>query len=339
MTIFRLAIRQCGWVLLFLVGGCFGKQQSEIVVYTALDQEFSEPILRQFEQESGIRVRAVYDIESTKTVGLYQRILLERSQPRCDVFWNNEILHTLRLERQGLLAEYRSPMAAVFPTQYVSSQGRWTGFAGRARVLLVNRNRIALERAPRSVLDLADSRWRGEGGMARPLFGTTATHAAVLFSKWGEQQALDFFEKVRQNAAIFSGNKQVAEAVSAGRIAFGLTDTDDALIELQRGQPVTIVWPDQDEGQMGTLLIPNTVAILRGAPHPQEAQKLVDYLLSERIESRLAKSGSGQIPLRRDAAVQPPLPGIADVRWMDVDFEAAAEMWQNVATRLEKLFP
>ncbi|MEX0613127.1 MAG: iron transporter, partial [Pirellulales bacterium] len=71
--------------------GCGKDDPLEVVVYTALDQDFSEPIFDDFARETGIVVRPKFDTESTKTVGLAQAILAERERPRCDVFWNNEI--------------------------------------------------------------------------------------------------------------------------------------------------------------------------------------------------------------------------------------------------------
>ena len=125
-------------------------------MYSALDAEFAEPILEQYAREHAVDVRPNFDVESTKTVGLVTRIQQERSHPRCDVFWNNEILHTLRLEKQGLLEAYASPAAAEFPENYRSPQGYWHGFAARARVLIVNTRAGGGERA--SAID------RGPGG-------------------------------------------------------------------------------------------------------------------------------------------------------------------------------
>ncbi len=63
----------------------------EVVVYTSVDQIFSEPILTDFERETGIRVRAVYDVEASKTTGLVNRLLAEKDRPKADVFWNSEM--------------------------------------------------------------------------------------------------------------------------------------------------------------------------------------------------------------------------------------------------------
>ena len=76
---------------------------SAVVVYTAQDEEFAQPVFAQFERATHVKPAAKFDVESTKTVGLVNEIIAEAQQPRCDVFWNNEILNTLRLEKLGLL--------------------------------------------------------------------------------------------------------------------------------------------------------------------------------------------------------------------------------------------
>src|ERR1019366_2421809 len=69
-------------------------QSSRVVVYCAHDREFANDILKQFAQESGLAVDISYDTEANKSVGLYDNLVREASQPRCDVHWNNEILAT-----------------------------------------------------------------------------------------------------------------------------------------------------------------------------------------------------------------------------------------------------
>ncbi len=110
-----------------------GRQaKSEVVVYSALDEEFAKPVLEDFTKSSGIEVLPKFDAESTKTVGLTSEIIAEAKQPRCDVFWNNEILNTLRLEKLGLLEEYHPLAADAFDQQWRSPNNTWFGFAARA---------------------------------------------------------------------------------------------------------------------------------------------------------------------------------------------------------------
>ncbi|MDP6443930.1 MAG: extracellular solute-binding protein, partial [Pirellulaceae bacterium] len=301
----------------------------DVVVYCSLDSEFSEAVLDEYEQKSGARVLSNFDIESTKSVGLYNKIVAERSRPRCDVFWNNEILLALRLEQQGLLDAYISPAAEDFPDAYRSPQGHWHGLAARARVLLVNTKRMPDPAAwPTSIRDLADAKHQGRCGVAKPLFGTTASHAAVLFSEWGSTRAKEYWLGVKKNARVVGGNKQVALAVGSGQLDFGLTDTDDAIIELENGQPVAIVFPDQEEGGLGALFIPNTLCIIKGGPNPAGARKLVDYLLQPKIETQLAEGSSAQIPLNSKVKTTSRALPDEPIKWMTADFSKAAAGWR-----------
>jgi iron(III) transport system substrate-binding protein len=331
----RLAILA---VVCLLTPGCWFGSGNEVVVYTALDSEFSEPILKEFTDDTSIRALAKFDTESTKTVGLAEAIIAERGRPRCDVFWNNEVLHTLRLEELGLLETYQPPLAAEYPPMHRSSVGTWHGFAARARILIVNTRLVPKAERPKSIDDLVDPKWKDKVGIAKPLFGTTATHAACLFSAWGDEKAKKFFRELKQNAKIMSGNKQVAVAVAAGQLAFGLTDTDDAIGELEKGLDVTIVYPDQQPDGLGTLFIPNTLSIIKGCPHPAHARTLVDYLLTPRIEEQLAQSESAQIPLHPGAKGSARVESPATVRAMQVDFAAAARQWKEVAAFLRDEF-
>jgi iron(III) transport system substrate-binding protein len=337
MTFAHQARYLCRLVFLAAAIGC-SHSEPTVVVYTALDQEFSKPIIREFTNRTGTVVRARYDAESTKTMGLVQTIIGERDRPLCDLFWNNEILNTFRLEKAGLLRPYRSPAAANYPATVKSPSGYWYGFAARARVLVVNTNLVPEERRPKSVRDLSDPQWHEQCGIAKPLFGTTATHAACLFAVWSDEEAKAFFQGVKRNARIMSGNKQVAEAVAAGSLAFGLTDTDDAVVEIEKNFPVAIVYPDQAADQVGTLFIPNTLALVKGSPHPAEGEKLLDYLLSPAVERQLAEGPSAQIPLQQGVAGSPRVKTPQEVKAMQVDWAAAAAKWDSVAEFLKNEF-
>jgi iron(III) transport system substrate-binding protein len=308
------------------------------VAYTALDREFAEPVFADFSAAAKVTVLPKFDVESTKTVGLAEALIAERARPRCDVFWNNEILQTLRLEKLGLLAEYRPPNALLYPAEFRSPRGTWCGFAARARVLLVNTNLVAETDRPTSILDLKSPTWRGKVAIAKPLFGTTATQAACLFAVWGDEAAEEFFRSVKGNAQVLSGNKQVAQAVASGQVAFGLTDTDDAIVEVERGESVAIVYPDQGEGQLGTLFIPNTISILKDCPHPEAARQLVDFVLSPAVEDQLAKGPSAQITLGSHATATVRVETPRTVRAMQVDFDAALEKWPTAAAFLRDTF-
>ncbi len=311
-----------------------------MVLYCALDQVFAEVLVREFERESGLAVRAEFDVEGQKTVGLVLRLREERARPRCDVFWNNEIAHTVSLAADGLLLPYDSPSAADIPPAFRDPQQRWTGFAARARVFILN-TELADPVSIRGLDDLLDPRWKGKVCMARPLTGTTLTHVTALYTLWGEERTRAWLARATADDGPLSfvqSNGQVMRLVREGRMTFGLTDTDDFNVARTEGYPVAAVFPDQGPDGEGTLLIPNTVAILAGAPHPEAARRLVDFLLSRRVEERLAASLSAQIPVRADVPRPAGVRAASELKLLAVDW---AEVGAQIGARhaeLKELF-
>jgi len=279
--------------------GCNQPSSPEVVVYTSVDQAFAEPILKDFERQTGIKVKAAYDVEASKTVGLEKRLLAEKERPQADVFWNSEHLRTLRLQAAGILAPYQSPATQAIPTGFRDTQGYWTGLGARMRVLIVNNTRVSAEQRPTRLRDLTDPRWQGQAAIAKPYFGTTSTHFAALYARWGEAGYTQFLQGLKANqVALLSGNSTVRDAVERGEYAFGLTDTDDVSVALQRGANVTMIFPDQaDEGAFA---IPYTVALIAGAPHQDAGKRLIDYLLSPAVARQLLEANAIATSLRPD---------------------------------------
>jgi iron(III) transport system substrate-binding protein len=351
------ASRGLGWWVVLAgvcvaLGALTGCPQSgpRVVLYCAQDREFAEDLLEQFRVRTGVTVAPKYDTEAKKTVGLYAELVSEKERPRCDVFWNNEILSTIRLQRQGMLEPYDSPSAAPYPASAKAADHTWHAFAARARVLLVNTRLVAEKDRPKSLLDLTDPKWRGRAVMAHPQYGTTMTQAACLFEVLGAERARDYYRGLKANEVqIAPGNKQVAEWVGQGvtprgrPAVVGVTDTDDGIAEVKAGRDVAIVFPDQEppEGsRLGTLFIPNTLAILKGGPNLVAARQLVDYLLGAEVEKRLAESASHQIPLNPEvkADLPPSIRTPATARPMEVDFSRAADLWDEADAFIRQEF-
>src|SRR5213594_4461068 len=146
--------------------------RQRVIVYTSQDQVYAETILQAFTREIGIKVRAVYDSEAVKTVGLANRLLAERAHPQCDVFWNNEELRTRQLAAQNVFRETNG----------------WAAFGYRSRRIVINTNRLSLAGAPRYLSDLTNEAWRSKVALAFPQFGTTATHFHALRQHWGGER-------------------------------------------------------------------------------------------------------------------------------------------------------
>ena len=325
----------CLLLLFWMLGNPVFAQ--EVVVYTSLDQVFSEPVLKAFEKQTGIRVRPVYDVEASKTTGLVNRLIAEKSRPRADVFWNSEVGRTLVLKEKGVLTPYRSPSAEDIPANFKDADGEWTGFGARARVLVYNKELLETEQLPDSIYDLTKPEWKGRFAMAYPLFGTTATHVAAWYAVLGAERAESLLRDLKANQVlIVDGNGVSRDLVVQGEVPIGFTDTDDVNVAIQSGKPVGMLFPDK--GGLGTFLIPNTVALVAGGPNPDAGKRLVDFLLSREVERRLAFSDSMQIPVRTGVERPPHIPAYDAIDAMQVDYQDIAANLQRATLFCRELF-
>lgn len=313
--------------------------EREVVIYTSVDQIYSEPILEEFENQTGIKVLVVYDVEAAKTTGLVNRIIAEADNPQADVFWSGEFAQTILLKENNLLAPYRSPNGTGIPSQYMDPEGYWSSMGGRARVIIVNTDLIPGEDVPNSIHDLIDPAWPPDGiGIAYPLFGTTSTHAAALYALLGPKGGREYFEMLQsRGVAVVDGNSVVRDLVASGQLAFGLTDTDDACGAIERGAPVRIVFPDQGAGEIGTLIIPNTVGLIAGSSNPEAGKELIDYLLNLETEEALIRSGWSHIALREVEIEQTCLEDIS-IHGMQVSLGEVYRQLETVQSELAEIF-
>jgi len=308
-----------GAVGVLVVGGlgCSGSdtsQQSQVVVYVSEDQVFSEPILK----------------EST---GAMNRLIAEKGNPQADVYWANEPIRAEVLKQKGISASYRSPNARDIPAVFKDPEGFWTGFSARARVLVVNNN---VEEKPQTILDYTDSQWQGRAVIANPLFGTTTSEVAALFTVWGDEKAKRFLDDMKANGVVIStSNGESTDFVASGKYDFSLVDTDDGVNRMRQGKPITMVYPDQGENGRGCFIVPNAVVLIEGAPHPREARLLIDYLLTRETEKKLAFADCAQIPLHPGVPTPSEIKPLSDIKVMQVNYAEVAKKMVEIQPYLK----
>jgi len=294
----------------------------EVVLYCSVDQAIAEPIIAAFEEQTGINVLARFDTEASKTVGLVQRIRAEAISPIADIFWSNEIFHTIRLARESLLATYVSDATKDWPSLYADPNGQWYGFALRARVIGYNTARVAAGEAPKCLEDVLDGKWKGRIVMAAPEFGTTGGDVSSWFAHYDLVRATETLEGLKANGIrLVAGNSTAVRMVATGQADVCFTDTDDVYAAQRNGWPVAMNYLDQ--GGDGALAIPNTAALIEGGGNREEAEELMDFLLSEQLEKMLAGSDSHNCPIRPVLAEQFKLYAIPKL--LGVDYEKIAD--------------
>ncbi len=289
-------------VALLSLAGCSSGDSAaprqRVVLYTSVDQQFAEPLLERFEQETGIAVDALFDTEAGKTTGLVRRLQREASSPRCDVWWSGEVFGTIELAAEGLLEAYESEAAADIPSAWRDAQSRWVGFGARARVIAFDRARPRAAAAPSTWEQVADAPDVARLALANPQFGTTRGHCAALYHAWGAERFERFLRRLAaEQVQLADGNAHAVRLVAAGQADWCWTDTDDVWVMQRRTASIDLVYPRLDaDGPV--LWIPNSLALVRGGPNGATARRLYDFLASAAVERALAGSDSRNVPVR-----------------------------------------
>ena len=302
--------------------------EHQVTVYVSADEHVAREVFAAFTKKTKIKVLWVGDTEASKTTALVNRLRLEKDIPIADVFWSSEILGTIQLANENVLATHHSSIADSWPVQHRDASNRWFGFSPRARVIAYDPTRVQESTLPKYWWSY------GEAAMADPRFGTTGTHLAVMAS-FGDQFS-DFVDSLR-GERFLGGNAATLQAVIDGTATLAMTDTDDVYAAIARGASVAMYFPRHHDGVGGgTLLIPNTVGIIQRCDHPKLAALFVDFMLSDEIAMLLARSTSHNIPLQPSVASQFPELLVHDP--LEADFsQAASDHPEIIPTVMDRL--
>jgi iron(III) transport system substrate-binding protein len=229
------------------------------------------------------------------------RIEREASRPQADVFFTTDAAGAERLRQKSLLQPYQSPNAARVPAEFKAPDGAWTGMIGRSRSIMYNTNLVKPEEAPKSVFDLTDPKYRGRVAISAITEGGTKLWLASLLQERGEEFTVKYVNDLRANGLrVLANSTEVRKEVGGGGVAYGLVNHYYYVFEQKEGKPVGLIYPDQDAGQIGTLVTPLTVSIVKGARNEEAARRFVDFVLS----------AEGQAPLTTQEAEFPLVPGV-----------------------------
>ncbi|MDP7008678.1 MAG: extracellular solute-binding protein [Phycisphaerales bacterium] len=301
-------------VAVLFVCSCSSDEPNTLVVYASADEKIAREVFDAFTEESGIAVAWVGDSESSKNTGLVTRLRREKSNPIADVFWSSENIGTIQLAQEDVFASLHSPLVDRWPEEHRDAENLWFAFSPRVRVIAYDPAVVKKEELPVYWWEYTDAVF------ADPRFGTTGTHFAVMA---GFSDKYNQFLRSLHREPLFGGNAATVQAVIDGTATFAMTDSDDVHAAIARGASIESFAPRHRAGVGGgTLLIPNTVAVVKGSKHPAQARSFVEFMLSDTVATILASSNSKNIPLQQTVASKFPDLQVDDP--LIVDFVAAA---------------
>lgn len=272
---------------------------AEVVLYSSNPSELIDLVTKGFTDKTGIKVAVV----RLGTGEAMKRIAAEKANPLCDIFWSGDVA-VLENARENF-QPYRSAEAAGLPAGYVEKEARWTASNAHIMVIMVNKALVKEADAPKTWKDLFAPQWKGKVVMAAPeKSGSAYAQAYGIYKLYGG----DGIRKLIDNAKILDSSSLIYKGVAAGEYPLGITMEYAAFRYVEGGDPnVGIIYP-----QDGAFMAPEALGIVKGCPHPAEAGKFADYLLSKPVVDEIFAKFSRR-PARPDATDVAGLPPLSKI--------------------------
>lgn len=301
-------------------------EEERLVIYTSHKEEVYGPIIKEFQQRTGIWVEVV----TGGSGELLERIAMEAEggQPACDLMFGGGV---------ESLAAYEDCFEPCTPEGVenlrgvgLSEEGLWTPFSSLPLVLIYN-TRLVSEGELTGWADLLDPRWKGRIAFADPtVSGSSYTAALTLFSciegdDWDILAAL--VDNLDGGALPDSGD--VVESVRSGSRYIGVTLEETAL--KQRSPELGIVYPAE-----GTSAVPDGCALIKGAKHAENARAFLDFVLGRDVQELLV-SDLHRRSVRTDVHAPEDLPSEAELGIIDYDVHWAGALKEEFIRRWAEL--
>jgi iron(III) transport system substrate-binding protein len=311
-----------------------GTVSGRLIVYSGRSEPLIQPVIAAFrEKHPGVVVL----LKSGKNSELANALMEEQNNPQADVFISTEIFTMQALSQAGVFQGYRPAAADALPSSAFGPENHWVGLTQRARVIMYNTGLVSPEDAPQSIFDLTDPKWRGQIAAAGSTNGSMQAQVAAMRSLLGEQAAEEWLRGLLANEVVFFGSHtDVRKAVGQGEFKIGLVNHYYYHLQKEEGSPVGIVYPDQEEGEIGLFTNLTAVGLIRGSRNPQAAQALIDYLLSDEGQQLFAQLNY-EYPIASGAALHEDVRTLAGLRQADVNVAEAAREFDETFDLLEKV--
>lgn len=289
------------------------EETGEMTLYYSHSTDWADPIIQEFEEQTGIKVSLVQD----GTSSLFARIKAEEANPQADVVWGG-IIDTYRANEE-LLQKYTPAEADSLKPEAVDPNGYYTGFDMGPMCLVYNTELISEEEAPTSWGDLLDEKYKGKIACADPTSSSSsfACMMAIMLAYGTEDgKGYEFVEDFVHNldGKVLSSSSGVYKGVADGEYLVGLTYEEAALRYMESGANIQIVYPSE-----GTSSSPSGVGIIKDCKNTKSAQMFIDYLSSKEVQSQLGDLNRRSV--RTDITDPDTMKAWDDIAFVDMDID------------------
>ncbi len=275
---------------------------AEVVLYSSNPPELLDLVSQDFQKQTGIKVSTV----RLGTGEAMKRIAAEKNKPLCDIFWSGDV--AVLDNAKQYFASYRSPEAKALPKNYIERDARWTSSNAHIMIIMYNRKLVKEQERPKSWKDLLSPRWKGKVVIANPeKSGSAYAQVYGIYKLYGWEG----IQKLIGNAKILDSSSLIYKGVANGEYPVGVTMEYAAYRYIAGGsKDVGIVYASD-----GSMIAPEGAALIANGPHPQEARKFFDYLISKRVQEMVYQQFYRR-PARTDAREIAGLPSLKKIAVM-----------------------
>jgi iron(III) transport system substrate-binding protein len=280
---------------------------AELNAYSIWPENWARPMFEEFEKATGIKVNFVR-FSSGEALA---RVIAEKNNPRVDVLFGGPVETFAAGMEQGIFEPYKPPVTAKLPERFRDPNGQWTAIADDPLVFMSNRKFLTEHKLepPASWDDLLNPAYKGMLQMADArTSGTAVTRIFSILEVNGrnEDKAFAYMKKLRPNVQLYtkSGGGGTLP-VGIGQAGAGIFFIVDALDTKAKGYDVAISFPKEGIGTSA-----EAIALIKGAKHPDEAKKLIDWATSAQMQGLFAKHKINFVPADPDVKIEPSLAAV-----------------------------
>jgi iron(III) transport system substrate-binding protein len=294
-----------------------------VTLYTAGPAGLAKAIAKSFTDKTAITV----DVYQATSGDVLARLEAEKANPRADVVVLASWGEGLTVRQRGFVDPYVSPEANKLRPHW--SNGGLAAQGGAALALIVNSNEVKREQQPQSWFDLAAPSWKNTLTMPDPTLSGSAAEFLAVFVQTQGDKAWKLFEDLARNGLLVPGpNNAALNPVLTGAKKATISGVDYISYgQIAKGEKLAIYYPKE-----GTVVALRPVFLQQGAPHRDQARKLLDFMLSDEGQSLVAKTF--MIPARADIKAQRPVPG--DFKTFTPDWDFVEKNQTQLVSRFRK---
>ncbi len=301
------------------------KTQDSITIYSGRSEELVGPLIDQFSDETGIRV----DVRYGGTPELAATILEEGKNSPADIFYATDPGGLGAIEE--LFADLPDDLTNKVNPLMKSSDNKWIGISGRARVIIYNTEKISEGDLPDDIWDFTSKQWEGRIGWA-PTNASFQTMVTAMLVLWGEEKTSQWLMGIQANKPkSYDKNTAIVSAVGNGEIDVGFTNHYYLFrfLEEQGGSFAARNYYFTDGGPASVLLV-SGAGILQTSKNQENAQKFLEYMISETAQDYFANQ-TFEYPVIEGIDLHPLLKPLSDISIPSISISELADLRKTLS--------